>query len=115
MRQALLTVTYRLTGDPAAFRNNMEDAAAAIAETRGLLWKIWGLDLDRRRGLSVYLFDGEHAANMFAEGPIIKSLRQHPDVAEVSLDHAPVDRNLSLLSGAGQALSEPVHPTEHTA
>jgi hypothetical protein len=112
MKQTLLTVSYRLTGDHSAFRKKMESAAAAIAATDGLQWKIWGLDLNQGRGLSVYLFEDEAAADAFAQGPMIAALRRHSSVANVVLDHTTVDRTLSLLSGAGQALSAagPSHP-----
>lgn len=105
MTQALLTVRYRLTGNPAAFRKGMEGAAPVLTSADGLLWKIWGLDIDGHRGLSVYLFDSAAAASRFATGPIIDRLRQRPDIADVSLDVAPVDHDLSMLTGAGPVLA----------
>jgi hypothetical protein len=116
MKQSLLTVSYRLTGDNSAFRKKMEGAATTIAATDGLLWKIWGLDLNQGRGLSVYLFEDEAAADAFAEGPMIAALRCHPSVSNVVLDYAAVDRTLSLLSGAEPALSPRLHmPAENAA
>ena len=104
MSQILLTVRYHVAGNPDAFRASMESVAPAIASVDGLMWKIWGLDSERRQGLSVYLFACQSAANRFAAGPMIERLRQRPDIAEVSLEVAPVDADLSALTGGGPAL-----------
>lgn len=104
MNQTLLTVTYKLRSDAASFKRNMEGAADRIGDADGLLWKIWGLDDQTMRGLSVYLFENSKAAMDFAEGPMIAGLRNHPDVTDVALEHATVDRRLSVLSGAAVAL-----------
>lgn len=104
MSKALLIVRYRLTGDAAAFSESMEAAASTILSAVGLHWKIWGLDAELGRGLSVYLFDDPASAAAFAAGPMIARLRQRPDVAEVSAEVAPVDRRLSELTGSGPVL-----------
>ena len=105
MQQALVTVHYQVSGDRTQFHDDMELAAAAIAKTPGLLWKIWGFDPDRGAGVSAYLFDGAGAAERFAAGATIERLRRHPAVASVLLDFAPVDLPLSNQTGAAKALA----------
>jgi hypothetical protein len=111
MQQTLITIRYSISGDPSRFRSGMEKAAATIAATPGLIWKIWGFDTDHSVGISAYLFESERAAASFALGPVIRGLRNHPDVDEVSLEIAPVDRELSERTGATAALAaRPLSP-----
>ena len=94
----LLTVSYRINGDVAAFRAHAPTVAARIAAWPGLRWKVWGLGPDGA-GLSAYLFDTAEAAMGFAEGPILAGLRASPAVEAVTVAWAPVDAELSELTG----------------
>jgi len=105
MTQTLLTVRYRLTGDITGFRTRMDAVATAMMPMDGLSWKIWGLDPEKGIGLSAYLFADAASARAFTEGPVIAGLRRSPGVAEVEFTLAPVDRALSLITGAEAALS----------
>jgi hypothetical protein len=104
---ALLTVRYAIGGDPARLRAGMEKAAGAIATTPGLVFKLWGFDAENRLGVSAYLFDSEQAARAFADGPMIAGLRANPEVADVTVAIAPVDRTLSAITGAEAVLATP--------
>lgn len=105
MKQALVTVRYTLTGDGETFRKDMGEAAALISETPGLTWKIWGFEPELGFGLSAYLFESEAAAYAFVGGPVIRSLRERPDVSDVIFEMAGVERGLSAMTGAGPALT----------
>jgi hypothetical protein len=105
MRQTLVTVRYTLTGDGETFRTDMDKAAALIAETPGLVWKIWGFEPDLGFGLSAYLFESEAAAYAFVGGPVIQALRARPDVSDVIFEMAGVDQDLSAMTGASTALA----------
>ena len=105
MKQALVTVRYTLTGDAEIFRKDMDMAAALIAETPGLVWKIWGFEAELGFGLSAYLFESEAAAYAFVTGPVIKSLRDRPDISDVIFEMAAVEPGLSAMTGAGPALT----------
>jgi hypothetical protein len=105
MGQMLLTVRYRVRGDHAHFRHDMKKAAGLVAGIPGLVWKIWGIDQDREVGVSAYLFASEASARAFVAGPMIERLRGRPDVTDVSFEFAPVDQDLSEMTGATDALS----------
>ena len=105
MGQTLVTVRYRVQGDYAHFRHDMTKAAELIAGIPGLVWKIWGIDRNRDSGVSVYLFASEASARAFIAGPMIERLRSRPDVADVSFELAGVDRDLSEMTGAADALA----------
>ena len=113
MQQMLIMVRYRVGGNHAHFRHDMSKAAAMIAELPGLAWKIWGFDEDRGAGVSAYLFESEAAARAFLAGPVLERLRNRPDVIEVTFEIAPVDRDLSAITGATHALA--VLPTPAAA
>ena len=105
MGQMLVTVRYRVQGDHAHFRHDMTKAAGLIAGVPGLVWKIWGIDRDRDIGASAYLFASEASARAFIAGPMLERLRSRPDVSDVSFELAPVDQDLSEMTGAADALA----------
>ena len=105
MGQMLVTVRYRVQGDHAHFRHDMTKAAGLIAGIPGLVWRIWGIDQDRDIGTSVYLFASEASARAFIAGPMLERLRSRPDVTDVSFELAPVDQELSEMTGAADALA----------
>jgi hypothetical protein len=98
----LLTVTYRVSAELEGFRAGAAEAAARIAGTPGLRWKIWGLAPDGA-AVSAYLFDTPDAADAFANGPIIAGLKANPGVQGVTLTSAPVDATLSQITHAAFA------------
>lgn len=104
MTTTLITVRYCLRGSVAQFRSGLSPAAEAIGGTPGLIWKIWGFSDAQGMGVSAYLFETLAKAENFVAGPVIGHLRQHRDVAEVALELAAVDRNLSARTGAAPAL-----------
>ena len=104
MNLTLLTVAYRLRIPSAAFRPHAKLAGQRIAETPGLVWKIWGLDSDAGEGTSVYLFRDAASADAFAAGPAIEELRNGP-AEQVTLRLSPVDVALSNITGAAAALA----------
>ena len=105
MGQMLVTVRYRVQGDHAHFRHDMTKAAGLIAGTPGLVWKIWGIDHDRDVGASAYLFASEASARAFIAGPMLERMRSRPDVSDVSFELAPIDQDLSEMTGAADALA----------
>jgi hypothetical protein len=115
MQVALATVRYRLKGNAIGFWAGIESAAAAVAETPGLMWKIWGIDEDQTGGISAYLFRTIDAADAFMKGPVIDGLRGHSDIANVSVHVAPVNHDLSRKTGAGHVLTVPAVGTDHPA
>jgi Putative mono-oxygenase ydhR len=103
MTMALITVRCRLRGPVAQFRAGATAVADALAETPGLIWKIWGF-AEAQGMVTAYLFESLAKAEDFVAGPIIRRLRQRPEVAEVALELAAVDRDLSGRTGAAPAL-----------
>src|SRR5262245_61566258 len=66
-------------------RGLADHVAGTVAAVPGLLWKIWIVDEERRRGGGVYLFADRAAAVAYVEGPIISSLRANPAASNVEV------------------------------
>lgn len=98
MTPTLMLVNYDLNGPVHAFRTRALEAAAAIAQADGLIWKIWGLE-DSGAGSSAYLFRDSESAKAFAAGPALKGLREK-SARNVSVRMAPVNLELSSLTHA---------------
>ena len=78
-------IQFDLRCTPAEYRGLADHVAGAIAAVPGLLWKLWILDEERRRGGGVYLFADRVAATAYLEGPIVTRLRENPGVAGVEV------------------------------
>ena len=78
-------IRFDLRCTPAEYRGLADHVAGAIAAVPGLLWKIWIVDDERRRGGGVYLFADRAAAVAYVEGPIVSRLRANPAVAGVDI------------------------------
>ena len=100
MQRTLVTYRYRFTGDSADFRAGLQRAADVIATAPGLIWKIWGIDSAHGIGTSAYLFESPESAMNFTTCPMMTAFGQRPDVKDIAFESAPVDRELSLRTGA---------------
>jgi Putative mono-oxygenase ydhR len=78
-------IEFDLQVTPAQYHDLADHVAGTIAAVPGLLWKIWIVDEQRRRGGGVYLFADRAAATAYLEGPIISRLRANPAVAGVEV------------------------------
>ena len=109
MTQTAVAVTYRLDettrqDDARALKDQFAAAAAAIAATPGLTWKISAIDAGRGVGLGLYLFEADEAARDFEAGELMQRLRAHPGISDIRVVRAPALRDLSIAMGAARAL-----------
>jgi hypothetical protein len=80
-----LQIQFDLQCTPAEYRGLADHVAGAIAAVPGLLWKVWIVDEERRRGGGVYLFEDRAAATAYLEGPIVSRLRANPALTNVEV------------------------------
>jgi hypothetical protein len=80
-----LQIQFDLRCTPAEYRDLADHVAGAIASVPGLLWKVWIVDEEHRRGGGNYLFADRAAASAYLEGPIVSRLRENPAVARVEV------------------------------
>ena len=85
-------------------RADLEEAwlpfAQPIADTPGLLWKVWLMnEADRATG-GIYLFESEAAAQAFLAGPIVAGLKASPVLSDISAKLFDVmDRHTAITRG----------------
>ncbi len=60
------------------------DAAQPIADTPGLLWKVWLMNEAGNETGGIYLFESEEALQAYLAGPIVASLKSNPVFSNLS-------------------------------
>ena len=61
------------------------DAAQPIADTPGLLWKVWLMnEMDNEAG-GIYLFESDEALQAYLAGPIVASMKSNPILSNLSV------------------------------
>ena len=91
-------IQFDLRFTPAQYRDLADHLAGNLANVPGLIWKIWIVDEERRRGGGVYLFADRAAATAYVEGPIISQLRANPAVAGVEVELFDVFERASVIT-----------------
>ena len=83
MSQKILQINYAF-GIPAAdFSQALMPAAQPIADSPGLLWKIWLMNEAANEAGGIYLFEDETAVNGFLGGPIVSALKANSVVSDI--------------------------------
>ena len=80
MSQKLLQVKMNFSISRAELEAAWLDAAQPIADTPGLLWKVWLMNESEREAGGIYLFESEGAAQSYLDGPIVGALKTSPAV-----------------------------------
>jgi hypothetical protein len=84
MSQKLLQVNMKFSISRAELEAAWLDAAQPIADTPGLLWKVWLMNESEREAGGIYLFESEAAAQSYLDGPIVGALKTSPAVSNIS-------------------------------
>ena len=84
MSQKLLQVNMNFSISRAELEAAWLDAAQPIADTPGLLWKVWLMNESEREAGGIYLFESEGAAQSYLDGPIVGALKTSPAVSNIS-------------------------------
>jgi hypothetical protein len=96
--QKILQINYKF-GIPAAdFSRAMLPVAQPIADSPGLLWKIWLLNEADGEAGGIYLFEDEAAANAFLGGPIVTAFKANPVVSDIRVKMFGVSEAHSLVT-----------------
>ena len=84
MSQQILQVNFKF-GIP---RKDLEtawlDAAQPIADTPGLLWKVWLMNEPETEAGGIYLFENESAVRSFMGGAVVTALKANPAISSIS-------------------------------
>lgn len=88
MSQKFLQVNFTFGGSRAEFVQAFEPYAQTLADTPGLIWKIWLLNEADHQAGGVYLFNDDVSLKAYLEGPIVATVKTLPDVSVKVFDIA---------------------------
>jgi len=98
--QKILQINYKFGIPAAEFSRAMLPAAQPIADSPGLVWKIWLMNEADSEGGGIYLFEDEAAVNAFLGGPIVSALKANPIVSDIRVKMFGVSEAHSLITRA---------------
>jgi hypothetical protein len=109
MSQQILQVNMNFSIPPADLEAAWLGVAQPIADTPGLVWKVWLMNEKEKEAGGIYLFESEDAARAYVSGPIVAALKASPAVSNISAkmfsvlaDHSGVTRApLAAVASAG--------------
>ena len=84
MSQKLLQVNVTFSVSRADLAAAWLQAAQPIADTPGLLWKVWLMNEAEHEAGGIYLFESESAAQSYLDGPIVAVLKASPVISNIS-------------------------------
>jgi len=99
MSQQILQVNMNYNIPRADLEAAWLGVAQPIADTPGLVWKVWLMNEQEKEAGGIYLFESPEAAHAYASGPIVEALKASPAVSNISAkmfsvlgDHSAVTR-----------------------
>jgi hypothetical protein len=99
MSQQILQVNMNFSIPRADLETAWLGATQPIADTPGLLWKVWLMNEEKNEAGGIYLFENEDALRAYVSGPIVTALKASPAVSNISAkafdvlaDHSAITR-----------------------
>src|SRR5258705_4908602 len=99
MPQQILQVNVKFSIPRADLEAAWQGAAQPIADTPGLVWKVWLMNEEKKEAGGIYLFESEDALRAYVDGPIVAALKASPAVSNISAksfdvlaDHSAITR-----------------------
>jgi hypothetical protein len=84
MSQQILQVNMNFSIPHADLETAWLGASQPIADTPGLLWKVWLMNEETKEAGGIYLFENEDALRAYVGGPIVTALKASPAVSNIS-------------------------------
>lgn len=109
MSQQILQVNLSFNIPRADLEAAWLEAAKPVAETLGLLWKVWLMNEAQREAGGIYLFENRESAESYMAGPIVAGLKASPAVSNISA------KLFDVLSEHSAITRAPLNPALATA
>ena len=100
MSKKLLQINLQFSVSATELAKEFMNAATPISSVRGLKWKIFGMDEERREGAGIYLFEDENALKSYLEGPIIAGMKAKAAFSDIKIKSFDVVEEASLVTRA---------------
>jgi hypothetical protein len=96
----LVSIDFRHAMDPETFAAKMAAAAPIVAETPGLVWKVWSADPATGHANGAYLFASAAAARFYLASVFPNGPGADPAVSDIEAEVLPVMAGPSRLTRA---------------
>lgn len=84
MPQQILQVNAKFSIPRADLATAWLGAAQPIADTPGLVWKVWLMNETESEAGGIYLFESKDAVEAYLAGPIVAALKASPVISNIS-------------------------------
>ena len=84
MSQQILQVNLKFSIPRTDLATAWFGAAQPIADTPGLVWKVWLMNEADSEAGGIYLFESKDAVDAYLSGPIVASLKASPVISNIS-------------------------------
>jgi putative monooxygenase ydhR len=84
MSRKLLQVNLSFSISRADLEQAWLGAAQPIADTPGLMWKVWLINEAAHEAGGIYLFESDADAQAYLAGPIVASLKSSPVITNIN-------------------------------
>src|SRR5437868_10083577 len=84
MSQQILQVNLKFRIPRTDLETAWLDAAQPIADTPGLLWKVWLMNEAESEAGGIYLFENESSVRSYMGGPVVAALKASRAVSDIS-------------------------------
>ena len=84
MSQKVLQVNLKFNVARTDLESAWLGAAQPIADTPGLLWKVWLMNEPEQEAGGIHLFEDKGAVQAYLDGPIVAMLKSSPAVSDIS-------------------------------
>lgn len=85
MSGKILQINFKFNVTPDEYLEAVKPLVGEIAQTPGLLWKVWLMNEAESEAGGIYWFNDGEALNAYLEGPVVAGIASHPAVSDISV------------------------------
>jgi hypothetical protein len=95
---SILLINFKLNMSSAEYRKIAESVVQAIADVPGLVWKVWLLNEQDGEAGGIYLFQDEQSLATYLSGPIIRQIKDLPQLCEINAKRFEIIPELTVVT-----------------
>ena len=83
MGKKILQINVKCENPKADFAEAYLPAAQAIADVKGLIWKVWIMNEEEKTAGGIYLFEDGASVKEYLGGPIVAAVMSNPAFSDI--------------------------------
>ncbi len=83
MTKKILQINFKIGLPREEYEKVCDMLSQAIADSKGVIWKVWIIDESNNIAGGIYLFEDTESLNNFVQGDIVKQVASHPAVSNL--------------------------------